>query len=221
MTKILLTAFEPYDRWSENSSWLTLIELTKWLDTPSTVVTRRYPVDLQGASDRLQKDLREGFDYAIHLGQSPGSPLIKLESTGLNLRTDHQPLVPGGPAAYRSPLELLRLHDRLVGEGIPAQVSNHARVYLCNAVLYLSQYFSERMGIPTRSMFIHLPLAPHQVARSGEGLASCDIGMMARAVFEGIRWVEAFPSPAGVAASQGATPASGRIAAAAGPVEHA
>lgn len=221
MTKILLTAFEPYDRWSENSSWLTLIELTKWLDTPSTVVTRRYPVDLQGASDRLQKDLREGFDYAIHLGQSPGSPVIKLESTGLNLRTDHQPIVPGGPAAYRSPLELVRLQDRLVAEGIPAEVSNHAGVYLCNAVLYLSQHFAERMGLPTRSMFIHLPLAPHQVARSGAGLASCDIGMMARAVFEGIRWVEAFPSPAGVAASQGATPASGRIAAAAGPVEHA
>lgn len=221
MTKILLTAFEPYDRWSENSSWLTLIELTKWLDTPSTVVTRRYPVDLQGASDRLQKDLREGFDYAIHLGQSPGSPVIKLESTGLNLRTDHQPIVPGGPAAYRSPLELVRLQDRLVAEGIPAEVSNHAGVYLCNAVLYLSQYFAERMGLPTRSMFIHLPLAPHQVARSGAGLPSCDIGMMARAVFEGIRWVEAFPSAAGVVPSQGATTGSGRIAAAAGPVEHA
>ena len=191
MRRILLTAFEPYDRWPENSSWMTLIELTRWLETTSTVVTRRYPVDLQGASDRLQKDLREQFDFAIHLGQSPGSPVIKLESTGLNLRTDHRPLVDDGPAAYRSQLALDGLRDELLADGIPTEVSHHAGLYLCNAVLYLSQHFSDRFGLPTRSLFIPLPLAPQQVARSGSSLPSCDVGMMSRAVARTIRWVEA------------------------------
>lgn len=191
MRRILLTAFEPYDRWPDNSSWMTLIELTRWLETTSTVVTRRYPVDLQGASDRLQKDLREQFDFAIHLGQSPGSPVIKLESTGLNLRTDHRPLVDDGPAAYRSQLALDGLRDELLADGIPTEVSHHAGLYLCNAVLYLSQHFSEQFGLPTRSLFMHLPLAPQQVARSGSSLPSCDVGMMSRAVARTIRWVEA------------------------------
>jgi len=31
MTRVLITAFEPFDRWSENSSWLALVELTRSL----------------------------------------------------------------------------------------------------------------------------------------------------------------------------------------------
>jgi len=76
MTKFLLTAFEPYDTWTENSSWLAIIELTRWFESQSQVVTRRYPVHLQTASDRLRKDLLEGYDFAIHLGQAPGSPVL-------------------------------------------------------------------------------------------------------------------------------------------------
>jgi pyrrolidone-carboxylate peptidase len=84
MPRILLTAFEPYLEWPDNSSWLTLIELTRLFDTTGRVVTRRYPVNLEGIIERLSEDLSLGFDYAIHLGQSPGSPVIKLETTGLN-----------------------------------------------------------------------------------------------------------------------------------------
>lgn len=190
MTKILLTAFEPYDQWSENSSWLALVELTSWLDSRSTVVTRRYPVDFEAASERLQRDLAEQYDFAIHLGQAPGSPVIRLESTGLNLRFNERPLVDQAPAAYRSPLALERLRAGLCGEGIPAEVSHHAGLYLCNAVLYLSQHFAVSMRLPTRSMFMHLPLTPGQVAKAGANWPSCDVRLMARAVAVAIDWLE-------------------------------
>lgn len=190
MQRILLTAFEPYDDWQENSSWLTLVELTSWLDTPSTVVTRRYPVDLQATSDRLRKDLLDRYDFAIHLGQIPGGPVVKLESTGLNLGTDGQPLVQGAPAAYRSALPLDEMRDALLAHGIPTEVSHHAGTYLCNAVLYLSQHFSSQLHLPTASMFIHLPLVPQQVARSGSSLPSCDVAMMSRAVAAVIQRLE-------------------------------
>ena len=29
MPSVLITAFEPYDRWRANSSWLTLVQLTQ------------------------------------------------------------------------------------------------------------------------------------------------------------------------------------------------
>jgi pyroglutamyl-peptidase len=190
MPRILLTAFEPYDRWPDNSSWMTLVELTSWLDTSSTVITRRYPVDLQAASDRLRKDLLDHYDFAIHLGQSPGSPLIKLESTGLNLRTDGNRLIEAAPAAYHSPLPLSELCRKLREDGIPAEVSHYAGTYLCNAVLYLSQHFAAQLHLSTRSMFIHLPLCPAQVARIGESWPSCSIAMMAQAVEKSVRWVE-------------------------------
>ena len=57
MTRALLTAFEPYDRWSDNASWLALVELTRWYEGPLDVTTRRYPVDLVAMSGKLRSDL--------------------------------------------------------------------------------------------------------------------------------------------------------------------
>lgn len=190
MQRILLTAFEPYEGWSENSSWLAMVELTRWLDSAATVVTRRYPVDLRVASDRLRKDLLGRYDYAIHLGQSPQTPVIALESTGLNLWNDNEPLVPGAPAAYQTRLPLLQMRDELRAAGIPAAVSHHAGTYLCNALLYLSQHFSAQLHLPTRSAFIHLPLAPQQVAQAGLSLPSCDVALMSQAIAAIIRRLE-------------------------------
>ena len=96
MTRVLLTAFGPIDRWSENSSWLALTDLTSWYDDTAEIVTRRYPVDLTRMSqEQLQDQLRDNYDLAIHLGQSPGSPLIKLERVGLNVCSDGSPLIAG------------------------------------------------------------------------------------------------------------------------------
>lgn len=193
MPRVLLTAFEPYDQWPENSSWLTLIDLTSWLDSPSTVVTRRYPVELQAASERLRKDLLDRYDFAIHLGQVPGGPVIKLESTGLNVRTDGEPLVPGAPAAYRTALPLSSFRDELLSAGIPAEISHHAGTYLCNAAFYLSQHYAAQLHLPTVSLFIHLPLTPPQVARSGKSLPSCDVRLMSQAVAAVIQRLESTP----------------------------
>ena len=57
MPKILLTAFEPYDVWSENASWLALVELTKEMPPGIDITTRRYPVDFTAVKERLAEDL--------------------------------------------------------------------------------------------------------------------------------------------------------------------
>lgn len=193
MPKVLLTAFEPYDRWPKNSSWLAMIALTRDFQDPNIdLVTRRYAVDLSEMSERLQQDLQADFDLAIHLGQSPGSSIIKLESVGLNVRTDHSPLLENAPEAYRSPLPLPAMAASLIEEGIPCEVSHHAGTYLCNAALYLSQHYSRSFGFQTKSVFIHLPLAPEQIAdgiktrRSGP-MASMDPSLCAKAIAHAIR----------------------------------
>jgi pyroglutamyl-peptidase len=196
MTRILLTAFEPYDQWRENSSWLALVELTRWFESRSQVVTRRYPVHLQAASDRLRKDLLDGYDLAIHLGQAPGSSVLKLESTGLNRRTDGAPLIDGAPSAYITPLPLNQLRDSLISRRIPAEVSHHAGTYLCNAVLYLSQHFSSQLNLPTRSLFIHLPLTPEQVADNAATMPSAGTALMATAIGHVIQVLESATSVA-------------------------
>lgn len=196
MTRALITAFEPYDRWSDNSSWAALIEMTSWYDGDVEIVTRRYPVDLGKMSTALRTDIAAGYDLAIHLGQSPTAPLIKLESVGLNVRTDGSPLVKSAAEAYRSALPLASLAKMLNDQGIPSEVSMHAGTYLCNAALYLSQHYASVMGASTQSMFIHLPLTPAQSAmHTAERLPSMSTTMCAAAIAVVVDSIAITPKP--------------------------
>lgn len=165
--RILLTAFEPYDEWQTNASWLALVELTKDLPLEPEVTTRLYPVDYDLLSEKLDEDLRVGFDVALHLGQSPLSSTLHLESIAVNVATgndgSHRSLCPDGPVAYQSELPLNNYVTALSRAGIPAQVSFHAGTHLCNAALYLSHHVVTRMQLPTKSAFIHIPLDTSQV----------------------------------------------------------
>ena len=188
MTSVLITAFEPYDCWRENSSWLCLRELTRERPTEPAITTRRYPVDFQAAKEKLAQDLKANFDYAIHLGQAPRSAAIRLEEIGLNLggssetREALRPLAADGPVAYRSQLPLADWAAKLCSAGIPAQVSYHAGTYLCNAVFYWSHYFSQQLALRTRSAFIHLPLDLSQTLGQREELPSLPAAVSAAAV---------------------------------------
>ena len=107
MTRVLITAFEPFDRWKENSSWLALVELARSLPESPKVVTRRYPVNFAKIKERLSEDLAADYDFALHLGQSSQIGRIELEAIGLNVGgepkqspDEFQTLIAGGPVAY-------------------------------------------------------------------------------------------------------------------------
>ncbi len=180
--RVLLTAFEPYDRWPDNASWLAIVDLTRWYEGAVEIVTRRYPVDLSRMSEKLRTDLQEDYDFALHCGQAPGSSRLRLESIGLNLRTDGSEILSGAPTAYRSPLRLSAAAARIREAGIPAAVSHHAGTYLCNAALFLSQHYIRSFGMRTASAFVHVPLAPAQVARDDSDAPSMSTPMVSAAL---------------------------------------
>jgi pyroglutamyl-peptidase len=189
MSTVLLTAFEPYDHWPENASWLALVELTRDLPEGQKVVTRRYPVDFEIARARLAEDLAADYDYALHLGQAPGISRIHLEAIGVNVGghssqtpDQFQPLVSDGPAAYQSSLPLAHWAALIRNLGIPCQVSYHAGTYLCNAVLYLAHHFIAQQRLKTRAAFIHLPLAPQQVLSERQDWPTMTSGQCAEAI---------------------------------------
>lgn len=178
-SRALITAFEPYDRWSENSSWQALIALTRQLPENPKVVTRRYPVDFAAARDKLEEDLAADYDFALLLGQAPGIGRVHLEAVGINVGghsqqspDEFQELVEGGPVAYRSQLPLDAFAAAVRQAGIPCQVSYHAGTYLCNAVLYLAHHIAAQRRLRTRAAFIHLPLCPSQVLGGRQDLPS-------------------------------------------------
>lgn len=189
MTRVLLTAFKPYDCWSNNASWLALVELTKDKPARPDITTRLYEVDFDHVRDQLAVDLAGDFDYALHVGQAPGSTRVQLEAFGLNigghshqLPDEFQPLAADGPTAYCSRLPLARLASRLRDAEIPAQVSYHAGTYLCNATMYLSHHLIATMGLKTQAAFVHLPLDISQVMQQEDILPSLPAAQSAKAL---------------------------------------
>lgn len=189
MKSVLVTAFEPYDRWSTNASWDALVAFTRDLPTAPRVVTRRYPVDFEKTRAKLAEDLAADYDFALHLGQAPGSSRIHLESVAVNIAgettqspDDFQTLVPGGPAAYRTSLPLGNWAAKIRAAGIPVQVSYHAGTYLCNAIFYLAQHMAAEKKLKTQSAFIHLPLSPVQVLNERHDVPSLSTANCAEAL---------------------------------------
>lgn len=189
MVKILVTAFEPYDVWRENASWLVLMEYLRTRPTDSRITTRRYPVDFEQLKTRLRQDLEKNFDVVLHLGQAPGSTHIRLEALAVNVAgrvensgSDLQPLIAGGEVAYRSHLPLAYWATHLQEQGVPAQISYHAGTYLCNAAMYLSHAWQQELGKPDAVGFVHLPLLPQQVIEDGRAMASMSLSMQVQAL---------------------------------------
>ena len=98
------------------------------------------------------------------------------------MRSDGTPLIKGAPDAYRSTLNLDDAAQKLLGAGIPNEVSHHAGTYLCNAALFLSQHYAQTMGKHTQSVFVHLPLTPAQAAKDTGRLASMSTPMAGVAI---------------------------------------
>jgi len=173
VTSVLMTAFEAYDDWKSNASWLALVELTKDLPEHLRITTRLYPVNYDQVRKKLAEDLTGGHDIILHLGQAPGSSRICLEEIAINVAgrgslrgEEFGTLIDDGPVAYRSTLPLGDWARHLRSERFPAEVSHHAGTYLCNATLYMTHHIAKVLGITVQATFIHLPLDVSQVIDS-------------------------------------------------------
>ena len=172
MTRILLTAFEPYEPWKSNASWLALVQLTKNLPAELQVTTRLYPVDLDVMKRRISADLQSRYDVILNVGQAPCSSCIQLEEIALNVASggkslaDKESTVPiceSGPAAYVAQLPIRDFASQLRAAGIPARVSHHAGTYLCNAIFYWTCRLIDDLHLDTQCALVHVPLDTSQV----------------------------------------------------------
>jgi len=189
MARVLVTAFGPYGSWQTNASWLAVVELTRDLPVVPEVTTRRYPVDFGVVRGKLDADLRDGYDYVLHLGQAPGAASLHLESVALNIGVtpksapdDFHVLADGRPVAYQTPLPLTNWAAQMRRAGIPARVSFHAGTYLCNAIYYLTLDYCARHSLPTAAAFIHVPLAPSQTLDQAADSPSMASEVVAQAI---------------------------------------
>lgn len=165
--RILLTGFEPFGNYKENSSW-AVAEKVAALGFEGVSVTR-LPVTFAGVAAALRKAVDECRpDAIVMLGQSAGIDYVKLERVAINMMDsasadndgylpDEEPIYPGGEAALFTNAKIKELCRAVEEQGIAAKVSNSAGLYVCNRLYYEAlQLCKKNRGM--KALFVHLPL---------------------------------------------------------------
>lgn|GEM_PF-812782 len=175
---LLLTAFEPFGPWESNSTTEVARRAAAQLDAAPVVL----PVDLTQAPLRLRAAIDELAPSAVLLlGLHGRARAVRVERAALNIadfriadnagRTVRSaPLVPGAPDGLMTGVDVNALVDAMRHCGVPADVSNSAGTYLCNAVYYVA--LLALVGGATPALFLHLPPLPGAAARAQERLVA-------------------------------------------------
>lgn len=170
MKNILITAFEAFGGDTLNPTELILNELPESMDGYA-LKKLLLPVEYVRARE-LACAACDALSPAavILLGQAGGRSAITPETRGRNLMyaripdnagygPDHLPLTEGGPEYLYAGLPVTKIVSQLQEEGIPAESSDDAGTYVCNAVLY-GVLLHVRGEVPAG--FIHVPFIREQ-----------------------------------------------------------
>lgn len=178
LKNILLTGYEPFDRFDYNPSGV-IAERLNGQEIADQYVIRSaiLPVDCLKMPPLLEQLWKEYQPVlVIGLGLAFGEAGIRLERTGHNLfniaapdnggnvRVD-VPIIDGAPVAYQTSLPLREISTALLEKGIPAYISDHAGGHLCNQFLYTVLHYTEAQKLTTPAGFIHLSGTPEQMAK--------------------------------------------------------
>jgi len=167
--RILLTGFGAFPGVPENVSGAVVTELARAARELQGVAVRHevLPVDWRVAPRQVAELIAaERPHVALHFGVSSRAQSIVVETLAKNhcaSSADVCGALPtaewldkAGAASLRSTFPAGAILRRLEERGLPAELSEDAGAYLCNAVLYAS--LSACAGSGARSGFIHLPV---------------------------------------------------------------
>ena len=164
--RILLTGFEPFGKYKENSSWAVAEKVAACGFEGVYVV--QLPVTFAGVTAALRRAVEKYRpDAVVMLGQSALINYVKLERIAINMMDsasadndgylpDEEPILPGGEAALFTNTNIKELCRAVKEQGLPAKVSNSAGLYVCNRLYYEAlQLCKENRGM--KALFVHLP----------------------------------------------------------------
>jgi pyroglutamyl-peptidase len=174
MKKLLLSGFVPFLDFPVNPSEQIVRALDGECIGDYQVVGRVLPVEFARSGPEMLQYYEEiQPDAVISLGLAGGRNAITPERVAINcidgeadnsgVRYEDQPIVEGGPAAYMSTLPIRKMVNALRENGLPAEISNTAGLYLCNNVMYHVLHKTQSEGRKIPAGFIHIP-ASHELA---------------------------------------------------------
>jgi pyroglutamyl-peptidase len=199
MTRVLITAFEPFGGEKVNPSQLAVQRLADDGVDGTELTTAFLPVVYYDAAARLRSAIAEHEpDIVICTGQAGGRFGITPEKVAVN-RNDtpmpdnagqapvDEPIVADGPVGYFTTLPVTAMVAALHDAGIPAEVSWTAGTYVCNHVFYSLMHLAatERGGL--RGGFVHVPYAHEQVIGRTDAQPSLSLDTITQALQIAVR----------------------------------
>lgn len=166
--RVLITGFEPYWDYPENSSWAVAEKVIACGISGVDIVAEQMPVSFERVASALRKSAeRHRPDLIVMLGQSGGSDRVKLERVALNMMDsklsdndgftpNEQPIDPDAEAALFTNVSIKSLSTAIEGQGVAVKISNSCGLYVCNR-LYYEALMLCREQPQIKAIFVHLP----------------------------------------------------------------
>ena len=173
MTRTLLvTGFGPFPGVAVNPTQALALALDGRSVNGAAVCARVLDVSFARAAQQLAQAVLATQPVALlHLGVAAGSTEIRLEGHAVNRIAADRPDIDGASpsdpridphqpldAALAPWLDLPSLADRLNRRGLPAQISDDAGRYVCNALYFASLAAQSQAVVPRPCLFVHVPL---------------------------------------------------------------
>ena len=169
MMKILLTGFEPFLDYAENSSWEVASQLATRGVEGVDIALERLPVSFTRVAAALREAVtKHQPDIVIMLGQSAASDCVRLERVALNLMDsksgdsdgyipDEEVINSAAPLALMTTLPIKQLRSAIESQGIAVKISNSCGLYVCNRLYYEALLICQEQKA-LQAIFVHLPL---------------------------------------------------------------
>ena len=171
MKKLLITGFDPFDGETVNPAWEAVKLLPDKIGDFALCKLEIPTVFGRGAQLALDAAAEIQPDVILCIGQAGTRSAVTPERIGVNIRDARIPdnagnmpqgqrIVPDGPAAYFTTVNVEAMARAAADLGIPAVVSNSAGAFVCNDVLFTLLYRFHSSD--TKVGFIHVPWLPEQ-----------------------------------------------------------
>ncbi len=189
--RVLVTGFEPFGGYSENSSWAVAWRVASRGIEGAEIIAEQLPVSFYRVVDALQSKVEQHTpDLVIMLGQSAVADRIKLERVALNMmdsamgdndgvKPDEEPIDKSGAAALFTSLPIKKLRSAIEAKGINVKISNSAGLHVCNRTYYEALRLCKERAM--QAIFVHLPLYEGQTLPQRDK-KTMPLGDMCRAI---------------------------------------
>jgi len=194
MTKLLITAFEPFGGELVNPSLEVARDIGSMHFADLQVEVVELPVARFQATEIAINRMRIAEpDVVLMLGEAGRRSRVTPERVAINMDDFHipdnaghqpqgEPIIEDGPVGYFSTLPIYSIVTQLKKAHIPAAISNSAGLYLCNRLFYMVMHCIAMEKRPIRAGFMHLPYLHEQTINKGLDVPSMSRETMTEAV---------------------------------------